>query len=227
MQVARPAGAGAGSRKYDILSALMVFALGQDKTKQRQVLRLMTLVTTRYNWQRDELSMGQDEIARLWSVDPRTVKREMAKFRTMGWLVTKRQGARGRVSLYGLDLDRMMADTRPDWTKIGPDFVARMAPGESGAPVVKTNVVPLRPIAEPAADGTTWSAAQEILHGQGAAEYGAWLHVLTELDCGAGRMVLSAPSRFHATYVETHLLARVLAAVRSIDPSISSVRLEV
>ena len=227
MQVARPAGPGVGSRKYDILSALMVFALGQDKTKQRQVLRLMALVTTRYNWQRDELSMGQDEIARLWSVDPRTVKREMAKYRSMGWLITKRQGARGRVSVYGLDLDRMMADTRPVWAKIGPDFMARMAPGGSGLPDEKTNVVPLRRVAAPPADGTTWTAAQEILHGQGASEYGAWLHALTELDCGAGRLVLSAPSRFHASYVETHLSARILAAVRSIDPSISDVRIEV
>lgn len=227
MRVARPAGPQAGSRKYDILSALMVFALGQDKNRQRQVLRLLALVTTRYNWQRDELSMGQDEIARLWSVDPRTVKREMARFRSMGWLVTKRQGARGRVSVHGLDLDRMMADTRPDWPKIGPDFVARMAPEGQGAALPETNVVPLRPVAVPTADGTTWSAAQQILHGQGAAEYGAWLHALSELDCGAGRLVLLAPSKFHASYVETHLSGRVLAAVRSVDPSIAAVRIEV
>jgi hypothetical protein len=39
----------------------------------------MALITMRYNWQRDELTTGQGEIAPLWSVDERTVKREMAR----------------------------------------------------------------------------------------------------------------------------------------------------
>ena len=84
MQLPRPVGREAASRKYDILSALMAFALAQDKHVQRQVLRIMALITTRYNWQRDELTMGQGEIAKLWSVDERTVKREMAKLRALG-----------------------------------------------------------------------------------------------------------------------------------------------
>lgn len=36
-----------------------------DQNLQRLVLRLMSLITTRYNWQRNELTMGQREIARL------------------------------------------------------------------------------------------------------------------------------------------------------------------
>ena len=119
MQLPRPVGREAASRKYDILSALMAFALAKDKHVQRQVMRIMALITTRYNWQRDELTMGQGEIARLWSVDDRTVKREMARLRAQGWLVLKRQGARGRVSVYGMDLNRMLEDTRPTWPLIG------------------------------------------------------------------------------------------------------------
>jgi hypothetical protein len=98
MQVKRPAGRHASVVKYDILTALGAFALSQPKSPQRLVLRFMTLVTARYNWSRNELAVGQREIAKLWTVDERTVKREMAKLRAMGWLVVKKQGVRGRVS---------------------------------------------------------------------------------------------------------------------------------
>ena len=147
MQLPRPVGREAASRKYDILSALMAFALSNDKHVQRQVLRVMALITTRYNWQRDELTMGQGEIARLWSVDDRTVKREMARLRAQGWLVLKRQGARGRVSSYGIDLNRMLEDTRPAWPLIGEDFISRLEPTGATVGQGASNVVPLRALA--------------------------------------------------------------------------------
>ena len=77
-------GRSAAAFKYDLLTVMGAFALAQEKGRQRLVLRLMTLVTARYNWARDELAVGQREIARLWQVDERTVKREMAKLRAMG-----------------------------------------------------------------------------------------------------------------------------------------------
>ena len=49
MQVIRPVGREAASRKYDVLSALMAHALAGDKHRQRLVLRLMAVITTRYN----------------------------------------------------------------------------------------------------------------------------------------------------------------------------------
>ncbi len=91
MQVIRPVGREAAAKKYDILSAMTDHALAGDQHRQRLVLRLMSLITTRYNWQRNELTMGQKEIARLWCVDERTVKRDMARLRA--WLVAG-QGAR-------------------------------------------------------------------------------------------------------------------------------------
>lgn len=228
MQLARPVGREAASRKYDILSALMAFALAQDKHVQRQVMRLMALITTRYNWQRDELTMGQAEIARLWSVDERTVKREMARLRARGWLVLKRQGARGRVSCYGIDLNRMMEDTRPAWPLIGEDFVERMTgrdraaeAGQGGAP---DNVVPLRPAPPPDRDGGLWARVQARLHAEDAAIYGAWFHALTEAGQEEGCLTLAAPTRFHATYVQTNLRERLMRALRREDPSIREVR---
>lgn len=221
MQLARPVGREAASRKYDILSAMMAFALSHDKHVQRQVLRIMALITARYNWQRDELSMGQAEIARLWSVDERTVKREMAKLRAQGWLVIKRQGARGRVSVYGLDLGRILEDTRPVWPLIGEDFVARV--GGSGAAETPSNVVPLRAVPPPREDGTLWAAVQARLMASDPAAYGAWFHPLTDAGLEGARLMLAAPTRFHANYVMTHLQTRLLAAVRAEDPTITGV----
>lgn len=223
MQLPRPVGREAASRKYDILSALMAFALSRDKHVQRQVLRMMALITSRYNWQRDELTMGQSEIARLWSVDDRTVKREMARLRAQGWLVLKRQGARGRVSVYGMDLERMLEDTRPAWPLIGEDFVARLdPPGAAGQGA--SNVVPLRPGPVPVADGSLWAQAQAWLHAEDAATYGAWFHVLTDAGVETNCQVLAAPTRFHATYVATNLKERLMAALCRFDPSLRDVR---
>ncbi|GAA0309660.1 hypothetical protein [Rhodovulum strictum] len=224
MQLARPVGREAASRKYDILSALMAFGLSQDKHVQRQVLRVMALITTRYNWQRDELTMGQGEIARLWSVDERTVKREMARLRARGWLVLKRQGARGRVSTYGMDLNRMLDDTRPAWPLIGEDFMARLDPaaaaGQGGS-----NVVPLRAVPVPMADGSVWAAAQAWLHAEDPATYGAWFHALSDAGLEANALTLAAPTRFHASYVATNLKEKLLSALRRVDPSVRDVRI--
>lgn len=222
MQLPRPVGREAASRKYDLLSVLMAHALAGDKHLQRQVLRLMALVTTRYNWQRDELTMGQGEIAKLWSVDERTVKREMARLRACEWLVLKRQGARGRVSVYGLNSGRILEDTRDSWLRIGEDLVARLDPRgaeREGA----SNVVALRSVPAPQAGRTLWAAVQTRLHAEGPAAYGAWYHQLTEAGVEDGCLTLAAPSLFHARYVEVNLKERLLAAVRAVEPAVASI----
>ena len=222
MQLPKPVGRDASSRKYDILSALMAFALSQDKNVQKQVLRVMALITTRYNWQRDELTMGQGEIARLWSVDERTVKREIARLRAQGWLVLKRQGARGRVSVYGIDLNRILDDTRMAWPLIGEDFVSRLAPA-AVAGQGASNVVPLRPAPSPRDDGSIWAAAQARLHADDAATYGAWFHALRDAGHDGDCLTLAAPTRFHATYVSANLKDRLLAALKHIEPAFRDV----
>lgn len=222
MLVTKPVGRDAATKKYDILSALLAYGLQQDKHRQRLIMRLMALITTRYNWQRDELSMGQAEIARLWAVDTRTVKREMAKLRSLGWLVEKRGAARGRVAVHGIALDQIMVDTKPAWEAIGPDFIARVAPqtvleGQGG------NVVPLRPVSAPVGDGSLWAEAQAVFHAQDEAAYAAWVEKLTVVDLSEGVLHLMAPSRFHARYVTTNLLERLGVVVRRIDPSVGRI----
>lgn len=222
MQVIKPVGRESAAKKYDILSAMMAHALAGDQHRQRLVLRVMALITTRYNWQRNELAMGQREIARLWCVDERTVKRDMARLKGQGWLVVKRQGARGRVSVLGLDLERIMLDTRAAWPNIGDDYVARV--GGEPVPAADRTVVPFRRDVVPAAG--IWGQACATLTAEDPALFQAWFAPLSELGVEGGCMTLLAPSRFHATYLRTHLLARLRMAVSRADATITSVRID-
>ncbi len=222
MLAGKAVGRNAGALKYDLLTVMGAYALSQDKGRQRLVLRLMTLVTARYNWSRDELAVGQREIARLWQVDERTVKREMAKLRAMGWLVMQRQGARGRVSEYGLGIERILSDSRSRWGDVGPDLEQRL-----GADPAPDKVVPLNARARVAAPdanaGDEWGLARAVLHAEDSALYGAWFAGLERTGRAGGRLTLRAPSRFHANYVATHLQGRILAALRGVDGSVDQV----
>lgn len=227
MQTARPVGRGASARKYDILTALGAYALAQGKHDQRRVLRLMTLVTARYNWGRDLLAVGQREIARLWSVDERTVKREMALLRARGWLVVKRQGARGRVTEHGLDLERMLEDTQAYWPAVGPDFELRMGQGDQ--PDAKVVALPVTGDvrAPDLSAGTEWALAQAVLHGEDQGLYASWIAGLERAGRVGGVLTLRAPSRFHGAYVQTHLERRILGACREVDDTVSELRVVV
>lgn len=224
MHAIRPVGRGASARKYDLLTALGAHALAQPKAEQRRVLRLMTLITARYNWGRDELAIGQREIAAMWSVDERTVKREMAQLRARGWLVVKRQGARGRVTEYRLGIERMLTDTQPAWAGVGPDFVLRMAAGDAPDQVVPLPVkgdVPPPDLSQ----GTEWALAQALLHAQDAGSYASWIRALHRVERAGGRLTLRAPSRFHAAYVQTHLAGRILTACQEVDDDLAEIRI--
>lgn len=222
----KPVGRGASSRKYDVITALGAHALSLGKTDQRRVLRLITLITARYNWARDELAVGQREIARLWSCDERTVKRETALLRGLGWLVVKRQGARGRVTEYGINIERILKDTSDNWASVGPDFQIRLEGADTGQGADRS-VVPFPnggAVAPPdVSTGTEWALAQAILHSEDIASFGSWLSVVTRESRAGGRLTLRAPSRFHAAYVQTHLSGRILVACRAVDNSVSDI----
>ncbi|WP_306418424.1 DnaA N-terminal domain-containing protein [Ruegeria sp. Alg231-54] len=223
IQVAKPAGRNAPAFKYDILSALAVYALSGDKHRQRSILRVVALITTRYNWRNNELSIGREEIARLWSVNERTVKREMAKLRAMGWIAVKRPAVRGRVAVYELDLKQLMIDTSDIWPTIGSDFLSRM----SVEPEETTNVVPFKAKDfSPDAAGDVWSRVQAVLHGRDPELWSSWFQHLTEADRAGGTVTLVAPSRFMADYIDQNWSGRLLAAYSRVDPAIRVLRIE-
>lgn len=221
----RLAGPGASARKYDVITALGAHALSLGKHDQRLVLRLITLLTARYNWGRDELSMGQREIARLWSCNERTVKRELAKLRGLGWLVVKRQGARGRVTTYGLDAEVLLQATKGIWAAVGPDFALRL----EGVPAETVVPFPVKgAVAAPDVDAATeWGLARAVLYTEDQGRFGAWVAALERTGRAGGRLTLKAPSRFHAAYVQTHLEGVLLRACREVDGDVTAVEIVV
>lgn len=227
MQAVKVAGRHTSALKYDILSALGVLALGSDKHRQRLILRLMVLITTRYNWQSNELSIGRAEIARLWSVDERTVKREMAKLRALDWVQIKRPAARGRVAVYAINLAAILGETRPVWDTIGTDFDARMQEQTGTAPSPKDpKVVPFQRKTQSVEEqGELWGAARALLETRDPTLTQAWFAGLTEAGCEDGVLTLMASSRFVADYVRTHHGPKLLATVSQIDPTLREVRL--
>lgn len=116
-----------GSFKYDILSALAVAALSQRDRTRIEYMRLIALLTARYDWRRSEVSIGHAQLAELWSIDVRSVKRQIARFVETGLMTKKRTGVRGRVSVYKINLQAIAVHTRPAFNVIGPDFEERIA----------------------------------------------------------------------------------------------------
>lgn len=220
MLMKKAVGRGGGTRKYDLLTILGVHALAQGKTLQRQTLRLLCLITARYNWQNDQLSVGQAEIARLWSVDTRTVKREMAALRERGWLVEKRPAARGRVTVYGLGIAQILHDTRASWDMVGPDLVARMdAPEAPPEPEAGGKVIPFPQLPMPEGEGA-WPRIARRLQQSDAGLYRLWFAMLEGIESGH-EVLISAPSAFHAAYVQTHHLPLLERAARQEAPGLS------
>lgn len=234
MLAPRPTGPGAASQKYDLLTALGAHGCAAPGHDRVISLRLMTLVTARYNWARDELSAGRAEIARLWAVNERTVKRDLARLKTRGWLFVRRPSARGRVTIYGIDWQAILLETRPVWSAIGPDFEERLA-AQGGAGTAAgntapaTTVVPFPPAParrEPAREtsGDTrsaWDRALALMALHDPAFCRNWLTAVRPMGVRDGILTLAAPTPFHAQYLATHGEARMLSALTRVAPGIT------
>lgn len=224
MRATKLAGPEAASQKYDILTALGCHALTGPAGLQRLVLRFVTLITARYNWRTGQFHVGQREIARLWSVDERTVKREMARLRSFGWITLKSPARRGRVATYSIDLTAIRAATQAAWPYVGEDFDTRMRGGS--APLTGGTVVPFpRSDIEPPAtndnpgEGETspedvWDRMRQMLHDADAVVFASWFDALKSQGRVGEALVLVAPSAFHASYVRTHYAERLAATAR-------------
>lgn len=219
MNADRLTGAGAGARKYDLLTAIGVAGL-HDPARATTMLRLMTLVTARYNWRRDELTCGQPEMARLWGVSERTVKREMKRLVETGFLRCLRPGVRGRVASYRLQTGGIVAATAPLWPAVGTDYTERMeAQHPSSATIVRLDA--RRETISAGDQATGWPAVREGLRRSHPDLWDAWFCHLDWVGLSAGTAQLNCSRPFVARYVETHLttlLAERLA--RSVGPVI-------
>jgi hypothetical protein len=112
--------------------------------------------------------------------------------------------------------------TKATWPNVGPDFDLRMHGGPSTSDVVPLPVKG-HVLAPQITEGTEWALARALLHTEDQGLYGSWFQALRRTERAGGRLCLAAPSRFHAAYVQTHLAARVLAAVQAVDSDVNEV----
>ncbi|MBI1220186.1 MAG: hypothetical protein GC186_16745 [Rhodobacteraceae bacterium] len=226
MRNMRLTGPGAGSEKYDLLTALAVNGLAMGGVTQASMMRLIAVVTARYNWALDELSIGQKDMAALWSVDERTAKRETKRLIEAGLLEVKRPGVRGRVAVYRLNVAEIYRRSEPHWTNVGSDFKSRLGSRIAGAPPdapAERKVVTIdfrsrsraEPFDENARPDEHWRQAQLHLAEQHPSLFAAWFAALRLVTIHEDQVHLAAPTRFAAQYVTTHFLSFLEAAMRT------------
>lgn len=219
------AGTGAGVDKYDLLTALSVAGLSHGGALQTSAFRLLALVTARYNWATDELSMGHREMAALWSVDERTAKRETKRLIDAGLIALKRKGARGRVSSYRLCISQIFTLSEPIWERIGPDFQERMAERQAPRPQ-EAKVVKLEFKPRPRSEDALWEQVLDQLGSVNPARVQAWYARLTPVSFSDGTLLLHAASAFALQYIQTHLLPELTAAARDAYPGLKRLQFE-
>lgn len=201
----RLAGPGASVRKYDVLTLLAMAGLRSDEAvgalSAVLVLRLIALITARYNWALDEASIGHEELARLWNVSRRTVIRDLEKLRVAGFLMQSRPARRGRVAAYRLGHDRLAMISHGLRSQMHPDLAERLVAhqGISSAP---SNVVVAFRAAETPQSASMRTRLRAAL--ADTVPEPALMRWFDPLRCedDVGGIVLTATSCFHADYVE-------------------------
>lgn len=231
MDAKKLTGPNAGSIKYDLITAMSVVGLAGKPTLQTSMTRLIALVTARYNWFRDEVTVGQRDIAKMWSVDQRTVKREMKRLVEAGILLKLRHGVRGRVAAYRLNYREIVNLTEPHWALVGPDFVERMSTlyPRSAVKVVKVDFgkKPLDSKTPMSDDRTGWRKVRQILRENDESIFQNWYNKLIFKSVADSELILTAPNNFIAQYILTHLQSSLLLAAQEVLAKVDRIRIEV
>lgn len=221
MEVQRITGPEAGVLKYDLLTALSVAGMNGSPTFQTSMLRLIALVTARYNWRADEISMGQRDMARMWSVNERTAKREIKRLTEAGVLIRKRGGVRGRVGAYALNFREIAKMSEGCWPLVGPDFEQRMRSRyrETEVKVVQMSAFAKTtgvPEIEQTDRSGTWAHVLSELAAADPDRFEAWFGRLTFHKIEHGDLYLTAPTKFVQRYIETQLMGFMLPLVEKV-----------
>ena len=222
MDAIRLTGVKASSLKYDLLTALSVAGLHINARHQISCTRLVLLITARYNWRIDEFCVGQRDIARMWHVTERTVKREIKYWLDQRLVICKRQGVRGRVGAYRLNYAEVYRQSEPYWKCVGPDFHERMTETNPvrDAKVVAVDFRNTQPSVSSAHttidnDPHTWRATCQRLRELHPEHYRNWFSLMTFGSDEGGSLVLYAQNQFAAHYVQTHLAVVLSEAVEA------------
>lgn len=172
----------------------------------------------------DEFCVGQRDLARMWNVTERTVKREIKYWLETQVVICKRRGVRGRVGAYRLNYPEIYRQSEPYWAAVGPDFQARMAETnpmqQSKVVAIDFRSTPSSPPPEAAesddhAAPKTWRATCQRMRNLHPAHYQNWIGLLSFGGDDGESISLYANNQFVAHYVQTHLTGLIMEAVEA------------
>lgn len=198
--------------KYDLLTALLLVGFHGTPLAQVSATRLSLLLTARYNWKTDQVSIGQADLAKLWNVTPRTVKREVKRMIDSGWLICLRAGVKGRVARYRLGQGAVFSASRAFWPEVGSDYVERM---ENLAGRVEPKLIRVDFAKKGRADNEIAALDPLILCLKDLRPdlFETWFSQLKAPVPNGEVLTIKAPNTFIARYVETHFVNIIQAAV--------------
>ncbi|UWR24376.1 hypothetical protein [Sulfitobacter sp. S190] len=199
------------------MTAISLKGLHGEAHDALSMMRLLAVVTARYNWARDELSIGQKDMARMWGVTERTAKREVKRWLATGVVTCSRPGVRGRVAAYRINLRTLYNATADYWHTVGPDFVARMGAGQldAAAKVVRVDFKAQQPSSPPRPTAPEWAAASAYIQSAQPQVHASWIAPLEFVGDDGVTVRLRGPSPFTARYVETHHAKLIVDAVET------------
>jgi hypothetical protein len=178
------------------------------------------------------------QLALLWSVDLRRVKRIITELREIGILAVKRAGRKGLVTVYSLDLARIAEITRPFWHVLGADIAARLdavfpteratveATEEAQSTIelsaergrIQSNIVKIEDARRQRVDPVRQAIAREME----PPAFDRWIRPLGH-ERRNDSFVFTASSSFMASYVERQFGHKIERAIRQLFPEIRRV----
>lgn len=219
MELRHLTGPNAGVLKYDLLTALSVAGLHGTVGFQISLSRLICLVTARYNWKLDEFCVGQKDMARMWNVNERTVKREVKRWLETKLVICKRQGVRGRVGAYRLNYLEIYRISEPHWTAVGSDFVERMSEkiprNEVQDKIIKVNFATQAGQPQPFSVKGSWKSVGARIQKLHPEQFQSWIASLEFISENSDSYTLRAKNQFMVKYLETHLSSIINEAIEA------------
>jgi hypothetical protein len=196
--------------KYDLIAALNAAAFAKSEITKDMAQRLTLLLVARYNWRRDELSIGYEQLQAIWNVDLRRVKRILADMKRLSVLIVKVRAVKGRVTTYRLGLDAIVEATRPFWARLGSDIADRLV--AAFPPIIgrASSTERLCEVPEPTQTSDDKAAATEsrvcpikteLRSRLSPSAFDRWIAPLRFARSGS-RLEVLAPTPFVASYVE-------------------------
>jgi hypothetical protein len=156
------------------------------------------------------MTVGHDELTRLWRVSKRTVIREMEALKSLKLLIVLEPGRKGRVTRYRLDIAslRLLAGSALDCD--GSGVSARL----SVDPTDETSTEAASPGTDRSGSAPIWSAILDRLPPRvSIAQKSRWLEPLT-VEHDGSTVIVRAESAFRLAYVSRTYGDLLIAAAR-------------